>query len=88
MGWDSFYPIYRDVTDSKFGAKGTFIYFPLPPSRPPATPNLVGDSNDLPVIKISPLFVGLRVIQSDVYFPNYNGDEWYIEVTAQVQSYK
>lgn len=117
MGWDSSYPVYRDVTDPKFGAKGdgvtddtdainaaisyggscqencessstkgTFIYFPpgtyliSSPLNASYYSQLVGDPNDLPVIKTSPSFIGLGAIQSDVYIPNDNGDEWYIEV--------
>ncbi|GIJ86242.1 hypothetical protein Asppvi_005128 [Aspergillus pseudoviridinutans] len=116
MGWDSSYPVYRDVTDPKFGAKGdgvtddtdainaaisyggscqencessstkgTFIYFPpgtyliSSPINASYYSQLVGDANDLPVIKTSPSFIGLGAIQSDVYIPNENGDEWYIE---------
>ncbi|GLA11528.1 hypothetical protein AnigIFM62618_005494 [Aspergillus niger] len=116
MGWDSSYPVYRDVTDPKFGAKGdgitddtdainaaisyggscqencessstkgTFIYFPpgtyliSSPINASYYSQLVGNANDLPVIKTSPSFIGLGAIQSDVYIPNDNGDEWYIE---------
>ncbi|OOG00127.1 glycoside hydrolase family 55 protein, partial [Aspergillus carbonarius ITEM 5010] len=116
MGWDSSYPVYRDVTDAQFGAKGdgvtddtaainaaiayggscmencassstkgTFIYFPpgtyliSSPLNASYSSQLVGDPNDLPIIKTSPSFVGLGAIQSDVYIPNDNGDEWYIE---------
>ncbi|KAJ5211430.1 exo-1-3-beta-D-glucanase [Penicillium cinerascens] len=116
MGWDSSYPVYRDVTDPRFGAKGDgvtddtdainaaiayggsceegcessstkgiFVYFP-PGTYLISSPidasyysQLVGDANDLPVIKTSPSFIGLGAIQSDVYIPNDNGDEWYIE---------
>ncbi|KAK4860839.1 hypothetical protein LT330_004570 [Penicillium expansum] len=116
MGWDSSYPVYRDVTDPKFGAKGdgvtddtdainaaisyggscqencessstkgTFIYFPpgtyliSSPLNASYYSQLVGDANDLPIIRTSPSFIGLGAIQSDVYIPNDNGDEWYIE---------
>ena len=119
MGWDSSYPVYRDVTDAQFGAKGdgvtddtaainaaiayggscmencassstkgTFIYFPpgtyliSSPLNASYSSQLVGDPNDLPIIKTSPSFVGLGAIQSDVYIPNDNGDEWYIEVPS------
>ncbi|RDW56742.1 pectin lyase fold factor [Coleophoma cylindrospora] len=132
MGSDSSYPVYRDVTDAQFGAKGdgvtddtaainaaiayggncgegclsssttgTLIYFP-PGTYLISTPinayyysQLVGDPNDLPIIKTSASFIGLgrmpqmtmlRVIliyegaiQSDVYIPNDNGNEWYVE---------
>ncbi|PYI01146.1 exo-1,3-beta-D-glucanase [Aspergillus sclerotiicarbonarius CBS 121057] len=116
MGYDSSYAVYRDVTDSQFGAKGdgvtddtdainaaiayggscmencessstkgTFIYFPpgtyliSSPINASYYSQLVGDPNDLPIIKTSPSFIGLGAIQSDVYIPNDNGDEWYIE---------
>ncbi|PYH85075.1 exo-1,3-beta-D-glucanase [Aspergillus uvarum CBS 121591] len=116
MGWDSSYPVYRDVTDPAFGARGdgvtddtdainaaisfggscqencessstrgTFIYFPpgtyliSSPLNASYYSQLVGDANDLPIIKTSPSFVGLGAIQSDVYIPNDNGNEWYIE---------
>ncbi|PWY88961.1 exo-1,3-beta-D-glucanase [Aspergillus heteromorphus CBS 117.55] len=116
MGWDPSYPVYRDVTDSLFGAKGdgvtddtdainaaiayggsceegcesssvkgTFIYFPpgtyliSSPINASYYSQLVGNPNDLPTIKTSPSFIGLGAIQSDVYIPNDNGDEWYVE---------
>lgn len=40
---------------------------------------LVGNANNVPTIVTSKDFVGLGAIQSDVYIPNQNGDEWYIE---------
>lgn len=114
MGYNSSYPVYRDVT--AFGAKGdgvtddtdaineaissggncgegclsssvkgTFVFFP-PGTYLISSPinayyysQLVGDPNDLPVIKTSASFIGLGAIQSDVYIPGGNGDEWYIE---------
>ncbi len=116
MGSNPSYPVYRDVTDPRFGAKGdgvtddtaainaaiaygnnceqgcessttkgTFIYFP-PGTYLISTPinaayysQLVGDPNDLPIIKTAPAFIGLGAIQTDVYIPNNNGGEWYIE---------
>ncbi|RDW56893.1 pectin lyase fold factor [Coleophoma crateriformis] len=116
MGWDPSYPVYRDVTDAQFGAKGdgvtddtaainaaiayggncgegclssstkgTLIYFP-PGTYLISTPinayyysQLVGDANDLPIIRTSASFIGLGAIQSDVYIPNDNGNEWYVE---------
>ncbi|KAK6223391.1 hypothetical protein LQW54_000509 [Pestalotiopsis sp. IQ-011] len=64
--------------------KPTLIYFP-PGTYLVSTPiqamyysQLVGDANDLPVIKTSPKFIGLGAIETDVYEPNANGDEWYI----------
>ncbi|KIM96238.1 glycoside hydrolase family 55 protein, partial [Oidiodendron maius Zn] len=64
--------------------KGALIYFP-PGTYLISTPinayyysQLVGDPNDLPIIKTAPQFIGLGAIQSDVYIPNDNGDEWYI----------
>ncbi|RAL02989.1 glycoside hydrolase family 55 protein [Aspergillus ibericus CBS 121593] len=116
MGWNPSYPVYRDVTDAQFGAKGdgvtddtdainaaiayggscmedcassstkgTFIYFPpgtyliSSPINASYYSQLVGNPNDMPVIKTAPSFIGLGAIQSDVYIPNDNGDEWYIE---------
>ncbi|EON98175.1 hypothetical protein UCRPA7_6324 [Phaeoacremonium minimum UCRPA7] len=38
----------------------------------------VGDANDLPIIRTSPSFIGLGAIETDVYEPGKNGDEWYI----------
>lgn len=67
--------------------KGTFIYFPpgtyliFSPINASYYSQLVGDPSNLPIIKTSPSFIGLGVVQSDVYIPNDNGDEWYIEVT-------
>ncbi|KAI1295256.1 exo-1,3-beta-D-glucanase [Xylaria venustula] len=64
--------------------KGTLVYFP-PGTYLISTPieayyysQLVGNPNDLPIIKTSPSFVGLGAIETDVYEPNSNGDEWYI----------
>ncbi|KKA30026.1 hypothetical protein TD95_001514 [Thielaviopsis punctulata] len=65
--------------------KGTFIYFPpgtyliSAPINAYYYSQLVGNPNDMAVIKTSPGFIGLGAIQSDVYMPNANGDEWYIE---------
>ncbi|UKZ56764.1 hypothetical protein TrVGV298_010605 [Trichoderma virens] len=118
MGYDTSYPVYRDVTNPMFGGgakgdgvtddtaainaaiayggncgenclsssvKGTLIYFP-PGTYLISTPinayyysQLVGDANDIPIIKTSASFIGLGAIQSDVYIPNDNGNEWYVE---------
>ncbi|UKZ82498.1 hypothetical protein TrVFT333_010287 [Trichoderma virens FT-333] len=114
MGYDTSYPVYRDVTNPMFGGgakgdgvtddtaainaaiayggncgenclsssvKGTLIYFP-PGTYLISTPinayyysQLVGDANDIPIIKTSASFIGLGAIQSDVYIPNDNGNE-------------
>jgi glucan 1,3-beta-glucosidase len=116
MGFDPSYPVYRDVKDPKFGAKGdgvtddtaainraiaygnsclagcnssttkgTFIYFPpgtyliSSPINASYYSQLVGNYNDLPIIKTAPNFIGLGAIQTDVYIPDDNGNEWYIE---------
>lgn len=116
MGSDTSYPVYRDVTDPRFGAKGdgltddtdainaaiaygnnceenclsstiksTFIYFPpgtyliSSPINAAYYSQLVGDPNDLPIIKTAPLFIGLGAIQTDVYVDGGSGGEWYVE---------
>ncbi|KUJ15980.1 pectin lyase-like protein [Mollisia scopiformis] len=64
--------------------KGTFIFFP-PGTYLVSTPieayyysQIVGDALSPPTLKASANFVGLGVIESDVYIPIDNGDEWYI----------
>ncbi len=65
--------------------KGTFIYFPpgtyliSSPINAAYYSQLVGNHKDLPIIKTAPSFIGLGAIQTDVYIPNANGAEWYIE---------
>lgn len=116
IGANPSYPVYRDVANPKFGAKGdgvtddtaainaaiaysnnckegcksssikgTFIYLP-PSTYLISTPinaayysQLVGDPNDTPVIVTAPSFIGLGAIHTDVYLPNANGSEWYVE---------
>ena len=116
MGSDPSYPVYRDVTDPRFGAKGdgvtddtaainaaiaydnnceenclsstvksTFIYFPpgtyliSSPINAAYYSQLVGNPNNLAIIKTARLFVGLGAIQTDVYVNGSNGAEWYVE---------
>ncbi|KAK6075617.1 LysM domain-containing protein [Seiridium cupressi] len=64
--------------------KGALVYFP-PGTYLISTPieayyysQLVGNPNDMPIIKTSASFIGLGAIETDVYEPNANGDEWYI----------
>ncbi|RFU28181.1 hypothetical protein B7463_g8175, partial [Scytalidium lignicola] len=78
--------------------KGTLIYFP-PGTYLISTPinayyytQLVGDINDLPVIKTSQQFIGLGAIQSDVYIPNENnkaaGFHWQVaQATSMTNVY-
>ncbi|PSK38025.1 hypothetical protein B9Z65_1216 [Elsinoe australis] len=64
--------------------KGTLIYFPSgtylisSPINAYYYTQIVGNAVDIPTIKTAPSFIGLGAIQSDVYIPNQNGDEWYI----------
>ncbi|KAK2616718.1 hypothetical protein QQS21_000330 [Conoideocrella luteorostrata] len=64
--------------------KGTLIYFP-PGTYLISSPinayyysQLVGDVTHPPTIQTTPGFIGLGAIQSDVYIPDSNGEEWYI----------
>ncbi|KAH8803500.1 pectate lyase superfamily protein-domain-containing protein [Xylogone sp. PMI_703] len=65
--------------------KGALVYFPSGQYLVSSTiisyynTQLVGNAIDVPTIVASASFVGFAVIQSDVYIPNGNGAEWYLD---------
>ncbi|KAH7409504.1 pectate lyase superfamily protein-domain-containing protein [Cadophora sp. MPI-SDFR-AT-0126] len=64
--------------------KGAIVYFPAGTylvSSPIISlyhTQLVGNGLSSPTLRAAPSFVGFALIQSDVYIPNANGAEWYL----------
>lgn len=47
----------------------------------------VGDAKNLPVLIAKDTFVGIAVIDADVYIPGGNGDEWSVWIILVFPSY-
>ncbi|KAK3689920.1 pectate lyase superfamily protein-domain-containing protein [Podospora appendiculata] len=76
---------------------GAIVYFP-PGTYIVSTPiiqyfftQFIGDPNSKPVIKGSANFTGIALIDTDVYIPNGNGAQWYInqnQFLRQIRNFK